>query len=75
VKAIEEGKGTQFDPDLVDLFLRQDVLPRIDKEMRRAHSPRGTTANRRRGETKPAPDIKFRWRPRSRGSRSRGRES
>jgi HD-GYP domain-containing protein (c-di-GMP phosphodiesterase class II) len=75
VKAIEEGKGTQFDPDLVDLFLQSDVLSRIEKEMRRAHSARGTTSNRRRGEAKPAPDLKFRWRPRSRGSRSRGRQS
>jgi HD-GYP domain-containing protein (c-di-GMP phosphodiesterase class II) len=75
VKAIEEGKGTQFDPDLVDLFLQPDVLSKIEKEMRRAHSPRGTTSNRRRGEAKPAPDLKFRWRPRSRGSRSRGRQS
>src|SRR3954470_9552355 len=75
VKAIGEGKGTQFDPDLVDLFLQSDVLSRIEKEMRRAHSARGTTSNRRRGEAKPAPDLKFRWRPRSRGSRSRGRQS
>jgi putative two-component system response regulator len=75
-KAIEEGKGAQFDPDLADLFLRPDVLGKIEKEMRRAHSPRGNGSNRRRGEKTPAtPDITFRWRPRSRGSRSRGRQS
>ncbi|HEV7388887.1 MAG TPA: HD domain-containing phosphohydrolase [Gemmatimonadaceae bacterium] len=75
VKAIEDGKGTQFDPDLVDLFLRPDVLSKIEKEMRRSHSPRGKGSNRRRGEKTPGPDINFRWRPRSRGSRSRDRQS
>lgn len=75
VKVIEEGRGTQFDPDFVDLFLRRDVLAEIEKEMRRAHSPRGKSTNRRRGEKTPAPDITFRWRPRSRGSRSRDRQS
>jgi len=75
VQAIEEGKGTQFDPDLVDLFLSPDVVTRIEKEMRRAHSVRGGASNRRRGEAKPGPDLNFRLRPRSRGSRSRGRRS
>jgi len=75
-KAIEDGKGTQFDPDLVDLFLRPDVLAKIEKEMKRAHSPRANGHNRRRGgEKTPGPDITFRWRPRSRGSRSRGRQN
>jgi len=71
VKAIEEGRGTQFDPDLVDLFLSPSVLPEIEQAMRRAHSPHTKNENRRRGAKKPAPDITFRWRPRSRGSRSR----
>jgi hypothetical protein len=76
VKAIEDGKGTQFDPDLVDLFLKPDVLAKIEKEMRRAHSPRGNGSNRRRrGEKAPAPDITFRWRPRSPGSHSRDRQN
>ncbi|MFL5509352.1 MAG: HD-GYP domain-containing protein [Gemmatimonadaceae bacterium] len=75
VKAIEEGRGTQFDPDMVDLFLGSDVLAKIEKEMRRAHSVKASASNRRRGEAKPAPDLTFRWRPRSRGSRSRGRET
>ena len=75
VKAIEDGKGTQFDPDLVDLFLAPDVLAEIEKEMRRAHPARGNGSNRRRGEKTPAPDITFRWRPRSRGSRSRGHQN
>jgi HD-GYP domain-containing protein (c-di-GMP phosphodiesterase class II) len=74
VKAIEEGKGTQFDPDLVDLFLSPPVLAKIEKEMRRAHSPHTRSANRRSGARTPAPDIIFRWRPRSPGSRSQDRQ-
>jgi len=66
VKAIAEGKGTQFDPDLVDVFLSQPVIAKVETAMRRAHSPRRKDENRRRGETKSAPDITFRWRPRSR---------
>jgi HD-GYP domain-containing protein (c-di-GMP phosphodiesterase class II) len=73
--AIAEGKGTQFDPELVDLFLSPPVLAKIDKAMRRSNMPRKKPrSNRRRGETRPAPDINFRWRPRSRGSPSRDRQ-
>lgn len=74
VKAITDGKGTQFDPDLVDLFLDKPVLLRIEKEMRRAHKPQSKRDNRRRGESQRAPDITFRWRPRSLGSRARDRQ-
>ena len=75
VDAIEDGKGTQFDPDLVDLFLSQPVLSDIEAEMKRVHSPPSKKhSNRRRGETKGAPDVNFRWRPRSLGSRSRDRQ-
>ena len=74
VKAITDGKGTQFDPDLVDLFLEKPVLSRVEKEMRRAHGPQSKRDNRRRGESQRAPDVTFRWRPRSLGSRSRDRE-
>jgi HD-GYP domain-containing protein (c-di-GMP phosphodiesterase class II) len=74
VDAIAEGKGTQFDPDLVDLLLNPPVLSEIEAEMRRVHSPQSKSNNRRRGETKRAPDVTFRWRPRSLGSRSRDRQ-
>ena len=74
VNAIAEGKGTQFDPDLVDLFLSQPVLARIDRAMRKAHSPQKKKSNRRRGAAKRAPDITFRWRPLSAGSRPRDRQ-
>ena len=71
-RAIAAGKGTQFDPDLVDLFLSPPVLAKIEKAMRQAHMPRKKRDNRRRGQTQSAPDITFRWRPRSLSSRSRG---
>ncbi len=70
-RAIAEGKGTQFDPELVDLFLSRPVLAKIEKAMRHANMPRKKArGNRRRGETQSAPDITFRWRPRSPESRS-----
>jgi HD-GYP domain-containing protein (c-di-GMP phosphodiesterase class II) len=74
VEAIRDGKGTQFDPDLVDLFLTQPVLSRIERAMRRAHSPQRKSANRRRGDPTPGPDITFRWRPRSPASPTQDRQ-
>jgi HD-GYP domain-containing protein (c-di-GMP phosphodiesterase class II) len=74
VKAISDGKGSQFDPDLVDVFLSRPVMAKIERAMRLAHSPHRKTENRRRGEKNDAPDITFRWRPRSRGSRARDRQ-
>lgn len=74
VDAIAEGKGSQFDPDLVDLFLSPDVLSCIDSAMRKAHAPQSKRNNRRRGQSKRAPDVTFRWRPRSLGSRARDRQ-
>jgi putative nucleotidyltransferase with HDIG domain len=61
--AIRKGRGTQFDPSLVDLMLRDDVLRRIlhtheDLRRRPAVGP-----ERRRGEReRMAPDVTFRWR-------------
>lgn len=70
--AIGEGKGTQFDPELVELFLSPRVAAKIENAMRYVNMPhKKPRGNRRRGETQPAPDINFRWRPRSRGSPSR----
>jgi len=74
-RAIEEGRGTQFDPDLADVFLSPPVLARIEKAMRQANMPQRKHTNRRSGEAQPAPDITFRWRPRSRGSRARDRQT
>ncbi|HEY6088396.1 MAG TPA: HD domain-containing phosphohydrolase, partial [Gemmatimonadaceae bacterium] len=73
VKAIAEGRGTQFDPELVDIFLSPPVLARIEKAMRESNAPQRKRTNRRTGESRPARDITFRWRLRSNGPRSRDR--
>src|SRR5258705_12818890 len=72
--AIGEGKGTQFDPELVDLFLSPSVRTKIENAMREANMPRTKRANRRHGESQRAPDITFRWQLRSLGSRSPDRQ-
>ncbi|HEX9249682.1 MAG TPA: HD domain-containing phosphohydrolase [Gemmatimonadaceae bacterium] len=74
IGAIGEGKGTQFDPELVDLFLSSPVRAKIENAMREANMPRTKHANRRHGESQRAPDITFRWQPRSLGSRSPDRQ-
>jgi len=74
VEAIVEGRETQFDPELVDIFLAPSVRASIEKAMRAAHRPRRRIGSRRRGGKQSAPDITFRWRLRSLGSRARGRQ-
>ena len=60
--AIAAGRGTQFDPELVDLFLSPPVIAEIATAMKQAHSPRVRAGNRRGRREHPASDIKFRWR-------------
>ncbi len=62
VEVISAGRGTQFDPELTDLFLSTPVIEHIDRAMREAHAPRKKSANRRHPGTQSAPDITFRWR-------------
>lgn len=73
VDAIVEGRGTQFDPGLADLFLTPPVLANIETAMRRANAPQKKRQNRRQGTAHPVPDITFRWRQRSSGPRARDR--
>ena len=75
MRAIEEGRDTQFDPDLVDVFLSPPVRAKIEKAMRQAHMPHKNKSNWRRGEAQPGPDITFRWRSRSRGPPARDRQT
>lgn len=61
--AIREGRSTQFDPDLVDLFLSPAVAARIDDAMRATRFEGKDRATRRsRAGKAPAPDVSFRWR-------------
>lgn len=63
--AIGEGRGTQFDPELVDLFLAPPVMDRIREEMRAARTIERAPKRRRRsshGSDIGVPDVSFRWR-------------
>lgn len=75
VAAIGEGRGTQFDPHLVDVFLSDDVqtaVRRAYQESREHGAPRaGPPRHNERRTRKPdledseVPDVQFRWRDRS----------
>jgi HD-GYP domain-containing protein (c-di-GMP phosphodiesterase class II) len=61
--AIESGRGTQFDPELTDLFLSEPVFDEIVETFHSANSPQIVKPDRRRGEAEAGvPDITFRWR-------------
>jgi HD-GYP domain-containing protein (c-di-GMP phosphodiesterase class II) len=63
ISVIAEGRGTQFDPDLVDLFLSPPVMECVLTAMREAHGPRRSKKTRRGvSETQGVPDLTFRWR-------------
>ena len=61
---IASGRGTQFDPELVDLMLLPPVFNRIVAEERALRPrPRATGRDRRHGEREsPVRDVMFRWR-------------
>jgi HD-GYP domain-containing protein (c-di-GMP phosphodiesterase class II) len=60
---IAEGRGTQFDPDLVDLFLSPPVLDKISAAMQQDNGPKRAEKTRRgRPPTQGVPDLTFRWR-------------
>jgi HD-GYP domain-containing protein (c-di-GMP phosphodiesterase class II) len=69
-RIIAQGRGTQFDPALVDLFLSPRVFATVRVAERALHSPRlkrGPSRGSRR-EQPPGvdvPDITFRWRSES----------
>ena len=66
--AIAAGRGTQFDPDLAELFLTPEVMARVRKVMRLAPARRLRVAERRgAGSEEHAPDVTFRWRTESPG--------
>jgi HD-GYP domain-containing protein (c-di-GMP phosphodiesterase class II) len=62
-----QGRGTQFDPELVDLVLWPPVLDQLIGEMRLAERMSLAPPVRRRTKGRErAPDIEIRWRTRSR---------
>jgi HD-GYP domain-containing protein (c-di-GMP phosphodiesterase class II) len=58
---LAEGRGTQFDPELVDLAL----LPPVVSRLKRSHVHPQPRTQRRNGGREPVPDISFRWRSES----------
>jgi putative nucleotidyltransferase with HDIG domain len=63
-RVIAAGRGTQFDPELVDLTL----LPPVVSMLARVRIPDRRSCGRRRViEHEPTPDISFRWRSDSLG--------
>ena len=61
---IVEGRGTQFDPELVDLFAFPPVFARIVDAERKVGRWTKPVKQRRTGKEEDlVPDITFRWRP------------
>jgi HD-GYP domain-containing protein (c-di-GMP phosphodiesterase class II) len=71
-EVIAAGRGTQFDPELTDLFLFPPVFALIQRDMRQSNTPRVRGADRRSGKGLDVPDVTFRWREGTRARRGRG---
>ena len=57
------GRATQFDPDLVDLFLSPPVFEQAIGALREDHGPRLRRASRSEKRTEGSlPELSFRWR-------------
>jgi HD-GYP domain-containing protein (c-di-GMP phosphodiesterase class II) len=56
------GRGTQFEPDLVDLFLQPPVLECVLQTFEEVHAPARATEERRGRNLVDVPDVRFRWR-------------
>ena len=71
-EVILEGRATQFDPELVDLFLFPPVFARIVAAAAEVGQWRAPVHTRRTGRDEDqVPDITFRWRPGRSGGRGR----
>jgi putative two-component system response regulator len=67
-----EGRGTLFDPHLIDVFLLPPVWERVLATYERVSRWRAPLAARRPGRRETSvPDIIFRWRPGPHAARSR----
>ena len=69
-----EGRGKQFDPDLIDLFLSPPVFAAAIAILREDHAPRPRRASRplKRADS-PIPKLSFRWRTTTPAPRALGR--
>jgi HD-GYP domain-containing protein (c-di-GMP phosphodiesterase class II) len=66
IQVLLDGRGSQFDPDLVDLTL----LPPVLAEMKKVRIVAGVRRTGRRGRlAERVPDVSFRWRSESLGTR------
>ena len=62
-KQLMNGRGTQFDPDLIDLFLSSPVFDRVMAALREDHGPSPRRAPRSGAQAeRSVPKLKFRWR-------------
>ena len=69
-RVLLEGRGTQFDPDFVDLFLFPPVFARVKNAEREVIEWKPPVQKRRGGrDDDRVPDITFRWRPGRSGAR------
>ena len=69
-KVLLEGRATQFDPELVDLFLFPPVFARVQNAEQEVVTWRPPVQKRQgRRDDENVPDITFRWRPGRSGSR------
>jgi hypothetical protein len=70
---IAEGRGTQFDPDLVDLFLSPPVIQHISRSLNKTRGPKRSTKTRHPPKgSQGVPDITFRWRTPASGTQRAG---
>jgi HD-GYP domain-containing protein (c-di-GMP phosphodiesterase class II) len=62
-QVIADGRGRQFEPDLVDLFLSPPVMDAIEESIANDRKPM-RKHGRRNGKKvgAPVPDLRFRWR-------------
>ena len=71
-KVLLEGRGTQFDPEFIDLFLFPPVFDRVLNAEHQIVTWQPPVQKRRaKREDETVPDITFRWRPGRNGSRGR----
>jgi putative two-component system response regulator len=71
-RVLLDGRGAQFDPELVDLFLFPPVYARVANAVQALEDWKPPVQKRRTSsEDESVPDITFRWRPGRLGSRER----